>query len=463
MDRKGEGEGMLPEGFIKRMKSLMGEEYPRLEAALAEPAVRGVRVNRLKTSVEKMRLHSPLVQGEPLPYTPFGFIPECSEGIGRTPEHHAGMVYAQDPGAMATVTALDIKDGWRVLDACAAPGGKTTQIAEAIPNGLLLANEYVPARARILVSNLERMGVANATVTSLSTEALGEMYEGFFDLVLCDAPCSGEGMFRKYDEALSEWSEENVRACAERQAGILNNLADTVAPTGYLLYSTCTYSVEENEGVVKHFLDAHPDFHLVPVKDGLSAVTSDGIAYEGLEDLKLTRRFYPHISRGEGQYIALMQRDNGEVLQRILYKDASKLLSKEELRAVDDFVKSTLTALPTGRLIKAGEGVALAPEGLPTPPRSVFMSGVMLGEVRHGKLIPHHQFFSAYGEYFKERLTLARDDPRLSAYLRGEQIAAPECRGSGFLAVFFEDAPLGGGKLSSGRVNNHYPKGLRNK
>ena len=188
------------------------------------------------------------------------------------------MFYVQDPGAMATVKALEISKGWRVLDSCAAPGGKASQLATAIGDeGFLLANEYVPKRAKIIVSNFERLGIKNAVVTSLDTAKIKEMFSSYFDLVLCDAPCSGEGMFRKYDEALTEWSEENVMLCATRQTEILNNLAGVVRDGGYLLYSTCTYSKEENEGVVSEFLSAHPEFSLCSVNEKLKVATADGL------------------------------------------------------------------------------------------------------------------------------------------------------------------------------------------
>ncbi len=448
---------MLPERFKERMQELLGEEYPLLESALGEPNVRGVRVNTTKISVEDFLSVTSLALSK-IDYAEDGFIPENTDGIGKTAEHHAGMFYVQDPGAMATVKALGIEKGWRVLDACAAPGGKASQLASAVgESGFLLANEYLPKRAKIIVSNFERLGIKNAVVTSLDTAKIADMFSGYFDLVLCDAPCSGEGMFRKYDEALTEWSEENVLSCAERQKEILGNLAGVVRSGGYLLYSTCTYSKEENEGVVADFLLSHPEFSLRPVDERLRAATAQGL--DGFDE---ARRFYPHLTRGEGQFIALMKKDeNFGILPTILYKENVKQPTKEEIAIAKKFLSDNLSGRVDARLIKWGEYIALIPHDLPLPPYSVFMPGVILGEIKKGNFFPHHQFFSAYGKDFKLRENLKCGDARVEKYLRGEEIET-EGGESGWCAVLYEGVALGGGKISGGRIKNHYPKGLRN-
>lgn len=449
---------MLPEKFLLRMKNILGEEYAAFESALSEPSVRGVRVNTTKIAVDDFLGVSSLSL-EKIPYLNDGFIPESADGIGRSAEHHSGMFYVQDPGAMATVGAVDIKRGWRVLDTCAAPGGKASQLASAVGDeGVLLANEYVPKRAKIIVGNLERLGIKNAVVTSLDTAKLAQMFSSYFDLVLCDAPCSGEGMFRKYDEAVSEWSEENVLACAKRQIEILENCQSCVKAGGYLLYSTCTYSVEENEGVIEEFLSRHPDFSLVEVKDELKATTADGLG-----KFKAARRFYPHKSRGEGQFIALLKKDeNSGILPTILYKDSTKSPSKADEAVARAFLKDNLKTEFSGRIISVGEQLAIVSHDLPIPPYSVFMSGVLLGEVKKGILFPHHQFFSAFGADMKRRVELKKGDARVEKYLVGEEIDTDITEG-GWCAVTYEGVALGGGKISGGRVKNHYPKGLRNK
>lgn len=448
---------MLPERFKERMKNILGDEYPAFEAALGEENVRGVRVNETKISVEDF-LSVTRLDLSTIPYAHDGFIPDSADGIGKSPEHHAGMFYVQDPGAMATVKALDIQKGWRILDACAAPGGKASQLATAVGDeGFLLANEYVPKRAKIIVSNFERLGIKNAVVTSLDTSTLGESYPCYFDLVLCDAPCSGEGMFRKYDEAITEWSEENVRLCAERQRGILKNLAPSVRPGGYLLYSTCTYSPEENEETVAYFLESHPEFSLCEVKDELKSATADG-----LYGMTKARRFYPHLTKGEGQFIALMKKDeNSAFMTTKVVKDALKPANKADILVFEKFVSENLIRKPEGKITAIGEYLVLVTHDHKIPAYSTFMSGVILGEVKKTNFFPHHQFFSAYGDHFVRRENLTKDDPRTEKYLRGEEIEATSVD-SGWCAVTYEGVSLGGGKVSGGKLKNHYPKGLRN-
>ncbi len=448
---------MLPEKFKERMKNILGEEYPAFEGALEAQSVRAVRVNTTKISTGDF-LSKTALNPSPISYAPDCFIPASCEGIGKSPEHHSGMIYVQDPGAMATLAALNIEKGWRVLDACAAPGGKASHLASLIGDeGALLANEYVPKRAKIIVGNFERLGVKNAVVTSLDTARLSEMFSSYFDLVLCDAPCSGEGMFRKYDEALTEWSEENVLMCAARQKEILENCSRTVKAGGYLLYSTCTYSKEENEDVVAHFLAEHPEFTLCPVREELVKATRPG-----LDGMVNARRFYPHVSDGEGQFLALMKKqENSDNLPTILYKESVKFPSKEESSVIKKFIGDNFIGEINARIIKSGEQFILLPHDLPLPNMSVFMSGVVLGEIKKGILFPHHQLFSAMGNRMKLKENLTKDDPRVTKYLRGEEIDT-EITESGWCTVLYEGVALGGGKISGGKIKNHYPKGLRN-
>ncbi len=455
---------MLNEKFKMRMSALLGEEYEAFSDVLTKEAVRGLRVNTIKTSKDKIES----VFGEnliPLSYTDDGYIIRNSSGIGNSPEHHSGMIYIQDPGAMATANALDILPGWKVLDMCSAPGGKSGQAAAKIgDSGFLLSNEYVPKRAKTVVSNFERLGIKNAIVTSLDTEELPKMFSAIFDLVIADVPCSGEGMFRKSDEAVSEWSEENVIACSKRQRDIMKNASPLVKPGGYLLYSTCTYSIEENEMTVDKFLSENEDFDLVPVKKELSDVTRPGITFDGAKcgSLHLTRRFYPHVSEGEGQFIALMKkRENAEALQTILYKDATKPLSKDENAAITRFINACLKHTPEGRIAKVGDNIVILSHGFPVPPKSVFSAGVLAGTVEKGLFFPSHQFFSAYGSLFLKQEDFKAGDVRIAKYLRGEEIEAKQISDGGFCVITYEGAPIGGGKVSLGKIKNHYPKGLR--
>lgn len=452
---------MLPEGFLVRMRKLLGGEYDEFISALSREAVRGMRVNLIKANTEEFLKDCPFELGK-IPYCENGFILESDEAVGKSAEHHAGMIYMQDPGAMATLSALDIDPEWSVADLCAAPGGKSSQIAERLRGGFLLSNEYVPKRAKILVQNLERLGARRAVVTSLDTGRLCEFYRHAFDLVVADAPCSGEGMFRKSDAAIEDWSEENIKASAKRQGEILENAAVMVKSGGYLIYSTCTYAPEENELTVAAFLRAHPEFRLVPVKDELEGATRPAIATlaPDIENMCYARRCYPHITEGEGQFVALMQRDNDGIEPKLDFKDSAKAPTREEVAAVQAFFKENLVDMPEAEIKKVGMSLCLIPHGCAVLPHSVFMSGVLIGEVRGKLLFPSHQLFSAYGELFLHRVELTRESAE--RYLYGEEIDAPEGIG-GWCALFYRGAALGGGKASFGKIKNHYPKGLRNK
>lgn len=454
---------MIPSKFLQRMATLLPEaEYEAFVTALEEPPVRGLRVNTLKTDAEAVLPLLPF-GAAPLPFAENGFY-ATEDKVGALPCHHAGMIYMQDPGAMSAVAAAAPKSGMTVLDLCAAPGGKSTQLAAAIsPDGVLVCNEYVPSRAKILQGNVERMGCRSAIVTNLSCDQLADFYGPVFDLVVCDAPCSGEGMLRKYEVAGEEWSEENVALCATRQREILDSATRLVAPGGRLLYSTCTFAPEENEQNVAWLLNTYPEFSLIPVADAIANATADGVATESHPELALCRRFYPHVSPGEGQFVALLQK-SAEAEKAPCRADNAKPLSKKEAETVWDFLRDTLETLPDCRLVQLREDIYLAPD-IPIPPRGVYAAGVCVGTLQKGRVVPHHQLFSAYGSHFRRKVNLKADDGRVLQYLRGEEIAltAEEGASGGYAALLFEGAPLGGGKIVGERLKNHYPKGLRNK
>ena len=458
---------MFDLAFLERMKSLLGDEYESFISALSKDAVRGLRINTLKVDKDAF-LRDCTLPLLPIEYCEYGFILQTDESIGRHAEHHSGRIYMQDPGAMAPLSAIDIPKGARVVDLCAAPGGKSGQAAAMIgEEGFLLSNEFGPKRAKTLVGNFERLGIRNAIVTSLDTGRLSTLYSYYFDFAIVDAPCSGEGMFRKSEIAVTEWSEENVRACQSRQSEILENAEKLVAPGGYLIYSTCTYSLEENEMIVDSFLKKHNDFSLVKPKESIMRVTSPAVTFAGAsaKNLEYARRFYPHIANGEGQFLAIMRRAKNESLTpKILYKDSSRPPSKADSICIEKFFSENLTSPPEAKAVVIGENIVLIPHALPPVPKSsVFMCGVLLGSIQKGRLVPEHHFFSAYGNLFKRRIELSENEAALSAYLYGEEIdAGCEC-GSGFCAVTYKGTAIGGGKIVNGRVKNHYPKGLRNK
>lgn len=443
----------LPEAFLRRMQSMLGDEYPALLACYDRPHLRGIRLNSLKCTEEKLLESFPF----PLrrsPFSPLSFyFPEEGGKVGTLPLHHAGAFYSQEPSASSAVTALAPQPGERVLDLCAAPGGKSTQIAALLAGeGLLWSNEVVKSRANILLSNLERMGVKNAVVSSCRPETLCPALEGFFDRVLVDAPCSGEGMFRRDAQAVAEWSEEHVRSCAVRQAAILDSAAQSLRPGGVLVYSTCTFSPEENEETVAAFLARHPDFSLG--ETGLAG------GRPGLFGMTQARRIFP-MDGGEGHFVALLRREGsasptgGEEAAPV---PAAVRSAAEEIR---ESVFRELAGNPP--LAQAGEQILLLPENLP-PLRGlgVLRAGVPLCARKGKRFEPcHGLFMAARPEQLRLCLDLPLDSPALAAFLRGEEIDAPE-DWKGWCGVSANGVTTGFGKCSGGRLKNHYPRGLRN-
>ena len=481
-----EKKSILPEKFKERMRKVLGEdEAASLFSAIEEKnAVKAFRVNRIKTDVESFEASDPQIDRRKVDFPPDAYITR-EEYPGSLPCHHSGAIYMQDISAMSTICAADVPSGACVLDSCSAPGGKTSQLAAAVgEDGIVVANEYDKKRCRTLQGNIERMGAKNTVVCNLDTAVLAELYPEKFDLVLCDAPCSGEGMFRKNPRAIEEWSEENVKMCAERQREILTNVAKCVKPGGQLLYSTCTFSIEENEENVEWFLLSHKDFELVDVSDELKRNTSDGIMLDSAPCVDMTkcRRIYPHKSLGEGQFIALFQKkdENIDYIKSIFEtrKDERKKrgdkfdnkakysLNKNDSICASDFLKNNLISVPDGELVALGSMIYLSPK-IDLPEYNVISAGVCIGECQKGRILPHHQLFSAYGADFKLRIRLSSDSDEAKHYLRGEEIAveglldSAEGEKSGWAAVLIDGCAVGGAKVSGGVAKNHYPKGLR--
>ncbi len=451
----------LPPAFLSRMRELLGEELNAYLAALTEPPVHGLRLNRAKAD-EKTLSRLPFAL-TPLPHAEGGYLIPEGERAGLHPLHHAGAYYMQDPSAMAAVAALPFGiGGLRALDLCAAPGGKTSQLAEAVgERGLLVSNETVPSRARILLSNVERLGLRNTLVYSEEPRALAALFPSFFDLVLVDAPCSGEGMFRKYPAARTEWNEAAPEAAAARSRKILEEALLMLADGGYLLYSTCTFSEEENEKTVSRLLSDHRELSLVPLAPSVLSVTAEGIYREGRpRDITLTRRFYPHLAKGEGQYIALLHKSGtGAGRTHAAPPSRGTALTRSEETAVRQAMAELFVSPPKGSLRRAGDTVLLAPTDAPSR-GGPLREGVALFTVRGKLLLPHHHAAMAFGHLFRNRIDLPSDDPRVLSYLRGEELGVPHDM-RGFFVLFTDGVPLGLLKCSDGRAKNHYPKGLR--
>ena len=446
----------LPKEFVNRMKNLLGDEYSDYQNALEQVPVRGFRVNTDKISLEEFEKLN-IFSNEKIPYVKNGYYLNFDK-IGNHPYHHAGMIYVQEPAAMAPAECIDIKPDWKILDMCAAPGGKSTQLKNKLGNGgVLVSNEIIPSRCKILTGNIERLGLTNTVTTCMDTTRLATCFPKTFDLIMADAPCSGEGMFRKDENAVNEWSNENVAKCAERQAEILENAALLLRDGGYIIYATCTFSLEENEMAVDRFLNSHPDFELLPVKDDVKNATCDGIVFEGCKckNIHFTRRFYPYKSKGEGQFMALLHNTLPENKNTsIPFKTTQKVEN-----AVFDFLDSVLTEYNKENVVMYnGNPVYFTPD-FSVPKGTAFSCGVTVGELSKNYIQPHHQLFMALGKNFKRKINLSCNDPRIIKYLHGEEITA-DCE-NGWAVVTVDGVPLGGAKVVSGVAKNHYPKGLR--
>ena len=446
----------LPSAYKNRMTELLGEEFSEYEKALSEPPVKGFRVNTDKISLEDFEKIN-IFGNEKIPYVENGFYLDY-EKAGNHPYHHAGMIYIQEPGAMAPAECVDIQPDWKILDMCAAPGGKSSQLKNKLSeNGILVSNEIVSSRCKILTGNFERLGLRNAMTTCMDTNKLARLYPDTFDLIMVDAPCSGEGMFRKEEVAIDEWSEENVKMCAKRQAEILDNAAICLKDGGYIVYATCTFSLEENEMTVDSFLSRHKDFELVRVTKAVEDATADGISFDGCntENIHYTRRFYPHKAKGEGQFMAVLHNKYDTSSSYPVVKATQDKIDK----TVYDFLDSVLTDYDKNNVLMYNGNPVYFPPDFPVKKGTAFACGVTVGEIRKNYIQPHHQFFMAMGDKFKRKIELDPDSNEMKKYLHGEEIDV-DCD-NGWAVITTNGCSVGGAKVVSGRAKNHYPKGLR--
>lgn len=485
----------LPQAFIARMADLLQDEFPAFLAAYEAPQARGLRVNRLKVTPEALAARLEIT-ADPVPWNPNGLYYTESLRPGSHPYHAAGLYYVQEPSAMAVAPLLGARPGERVLDLAAAPGGKATQLAAHMANrGLLVANEVHPGRARALVENIERMGTTCAVVLNERPERLAARLPAFFDRILVDAPCSGEGMFRKLPEARSHWRPDAPLACARVQGEILTHAAAMLRPGGRLVYSTCTFAPEENEEVLLRLLTCQPDLRLVPLPPhpglapGRPEWTSDPPRAAAL-GIGLAGRLWPHRVRGEGHFVAVLEKASGPAsppahepagpqarqparpqahgAARHPSEDADwPQPSREALAAFRAFCREALApgaqaALPPEPAVRQhGEWLFAPPDdssvliGL-----RVARAGLQLGRARKGRFEPAHALALALRpEHVRQVRDLAADSPAVLAYLRGETL--PADAESGWTLVTVEGFPLGWAKASGGILKNHYPKGLR--
>lgn len=428
---------MLPEAFLQRMEAQLGSEYPAFLESLERPRAVALRFNPMKGE----RPMLPFV-GAPVPWEPEGFYYDPETRPGLHVYHEAGVYYLQEASAMAPVALLDPKPGERVCDLCAAPGGKTTQIAgRMLGQGFLVCNEINPKRAKILSRNIERMGVANALVTNEHPETLASRFPGFFDRVLVDAPCSGEGMFRKEEAAVTDWSQETVQMCARRQREILDSAARLVRPGGRLVYSTCTFAPEEDEETVAAFLEAHPEFTPEPV-EAPWFVPGENASY----------RMWPHKLLGEGHFAAVLRKTQGES------GEVPACPGEKCPKAWESFAKELDITLPEGKAVSFGQSLYWAPMELPELNRlKVLRPGLELGTERKGRFEPAHAL-ALWLKTCAITESFPPESPEMKAYLHGDVVPSGK---KGWCLVQAGGYAIGWGKGDGSVLKNHYPKGLR--
>jgi NOL1/NOP2/sun family putative RNA methylase len=457
---------MLPEAFLSRMQAQLGAEYPDFLDSYDQPPDVGLRVNTLKLSLQEFKSLAPTPLTS-IPWCPAGFTVPPNFRPGKHPYHAAGLYYLQDPAAQAVAELLSPQPGERVLDLSAAPGGKSTHIAALMQNkGLLVANDVHPKRVRDLAKNIERWGAQNVVITQAMPPQLVAHFGAFFDRVLVDAPCSGEGMFRKDPAARGEWQPKLVDSCAQRQDAILGDAAELVRPGGRLVYSTCTFAPEEDEGTLTRFLDTHADFELIAAPHfpgfdfGHPEWLTDADPALGLER---TVRLWPHKAPGEGHFIALLRRlENAKVHPGSPAPFPISNLPAETQRDFVEFAASTLNwQPPQERLALLGSYVYLLPKDLPDlRGLSIIHWGWWLGTAKKNRFEPSHALaMGLQADDVRQTLPLTADDPELLRYLRGEVLP---CAGlNGWVLVTVDGFPLGWGKRVQGRLKSHLPSWLR--
>lgn len=447
----------IPEKFKERMQKLLGSEYDEFMASYDNKRAQGIRVNTLKTDIDSFKQICPFELKKPIPWEERGFYIE-EDKPGKHPYHAAGLYYVQEPSAMAVAAALGIKKGDRVLDLCAAPGGKSTQAASYLEGeGVLVANEIEPKRARILSENIERCGIKNAVVTNNSPDELEGYFNSFFDRIIVDAPCSGEGMFKKEEAAVEEWSEENVLRCSIRQKNILESAEKMLRPGGYLIYSTCTFSLEENEMVIEDFLNKHRNYCVMEVY-GIIGYRQG--FYERTKNIELKKsiRLFPHRLRGEGHFICLLQKVDGEIED---VKPFRSNIRKEDLKDYYTFVKENLNASVNDNLYMAGENLYSLPDGMPDiKGLRILRAGIHLGSFKKNRFEPNHALALSlkYGEAIRN-VNLSCEGDEVIKYLKGDTLSTDV--EDGWCIVNVDGYSLGWGKITRGILKNHYPKGLR--
>lgn len=477
----------LPSEFKDRMQQMLKKEYDGFIEALEESDYKGIRRNPLKIEKEEFLKLLSFTEGEgmqqgknkdgckllrekefpkrEIPWCDTGYYYEAGYRPGKHPFHAAGLFYIQEPSAMAVAEYAGVMPGDRVLDLCAAPGGKSTQLAGKMNGeGIIVCNEIHPARAAILSENIERMGIKNALVTNETPRKLAERFPLFFDKIIVDAPCSGEGMFRKNKEALEQWSLENVEMCATRQDDILGDAVKMLRPGGRLVYSTCTFAPQENEGSVERLLSFHKEMKLLTVEKTENMSDGNPCFYNSEnQELLKTIRLWPHMVEGEGHFIAVFEKEGAQdELQKVSptggFEKGRKLSDFKEAR---DFIRENLNIIIEDRLILFGEQLYLFPKEMPVlKGMKVVRPGLHLGTMKKNRFEPSHALaLSLKKEEAAFSYDVQAESQEIKTYLSGGTL--PHQGDKGWYLITVEGYSLGWAKLAGSILKNHYPKGLR--
>ena len=462
----------LPKEFEEKMKTLLGSEYEEYTACYDEPRHYGLRVNTAKISVEDFLKIAPWPL-EPVPWIENGFYYDGDHiQPSKHPYYFAGLYYLQEPSAMTPASCLPVTPGENVLDLCAAPGGKATALGAMLNgSGLLVANDISASRARALLRNIELFGITNAFVTNETPAHLGKHFPEFFHKILLDAPCSGEGMFRKDRKMVKAWEEHGPEFFVKIQRSIITQAAQMLKPGGMLLYSTCTFSPEENEQTIEFLLQEYPQFKICDIKgyEGFS----DGIlkaSLSGNEQLKKTIRIFPHKMEGEGHFIALLKKEEEAVSENLKEKEKNNRNKNEKEKRLPDelteFLKNVKRKFDSSRIDMRGENVYYMPEGLPKLNGVRFLrSGLLLGELKKRRFEPSQALaMNLKKEEYENVLDFSVDDERIIKYLKGETLEVEDLVSSkekGWYLVCVDGYPLGFGKLSGQMLKNKYLPGWR--
>lgn len=441
----------LPIKYTEKMKKLLGDDYPKYLDSFEESRHFGLRVNTQKIEPENLQ-NKNIFDLTPVPWCEEGFYYTEGERPAKHPFYHAGLYYLQEPSAMSPGAILPIEAGDRVLDVCAAPGGKSTQLGAKLQGeGLLVANDISAGRAKALLKNIELFGIRNSVVMSESPEKLAERFSGFFNKILIDAPCSGEGMFRKERDMIKSWDEEMLAFCQKEQGEILESCAKMLRPGGMILYSTCTFAVEENEKSIGDFLEKHGEFSLVPIEK------SHGFS-DGIGEFHHCARLYPHKIKGEGHFLALMQKEGSEEPISLAGEVGEK---DKDLAPFHEFAKGVLKTKFEGTYKIFGESLYLLPKEMPSMKGlRALRTGWQLGTLKRGRFEPSQAF--AMGLSKNDVANVADfplEDDRVIRYLKGETVE--DDGKDGWTLVCVDGFPLGWAKRQGGRLKNKYAVGWK--